>query len=443
MVMQLEERFIEHLQTLVPDATHAHYLLAVSGGKDSTALVHLFQHHQLTFEIAHCNFHLRGEDSDHDEQFVQELAAQTGKQLHVKSFDTLAVQKKSGKSVEMVARELRYEWFLTLCPEADYVVTAHHADDNAETLLLNLTRGTGLKGMTGIPARNGRLLRPLLPFTAEEILHYLHENQFPYCTDQTNFSTQYQRNKIRHEVLPVLQDINPEIIHTLCNNISVFKQQYNFYLSEIQKNISEITFTKDDGFYISCEKLTSSKHARLLLYEALKSYHFTPSQIEDLRQSLEGISGKTFFSSTHIALKDREFIIIKKLEEAKFFPKLCQNLEELRALGFDVERFSMEHPPQFPAAADTIYVDAEKMRFPMQVRAWEEGDTFHPFGMNGKQKVSDLFNNLKINILQKKNIPLLLIGDKIAWVVGIRADNRFRITSSTNFYYTITYHGTF
>ena len=442
-MMPLEARFLEHLQTLVPDAAHAHYLLAVSGGKDSTALAHLFQHHALSFEIAHCNFHLRGEDSDRDEQFVQKLAAQMGKRLHVKSFDTLAVQKNSGKSVEMVARELRYEWFQTLCPEADYVVTAHHADDNAETLLLNLTRGTGLKGMTGIPARNGRLLRPLLPFTAEEILHYLQENQFPYCTDQTNFSTQYQRNKIRHEVLPVLRELNPEIIHTLCNNISVFQQQYDFYLSEIQKYISEITFTKDDGFYISCEKLKSSEHARLLLYEALKPYHFTPSQIEDLWQSVEGISGKTFFSFTHIALKDREFIIIKKIEEAKFFPTLCQNLEELKALGFDVELFSMEQPPQFPAATDTIYVDADKMRFPVQVRAWEEGDTFQPFGMAGKQKVSDLFNNLKINVLQKRNIPILLIGNEIAWVVGIRADNRFRITSSTNFYYKITYHGTF
>ena len=442
-MMPLEARFLEHLQTLVPDAAHAHYLLAVSGGKDSTALAHLFQHHALSFEMAHCNFHLRGEDSDRDEQFVQELAAQLGCPLHVKSFDTLAVQKNSGKSVEMVAREQRYEWFSTLCPEADYVVTAHHADDNAETLLLNLTRGTGLKGMTGIPARNGRLLRPLLPFTTEEILHYLHKNHFPFRTDQTNFSPQYQRNKIRHEVLPVLRELNPEIIHTLCNNISVFKQQYNFYLSEIQRYLSEITFTKDEVLYISCEKLKSLEPARLLLYEALKPYHFTPSQTEDLWQSLEGISGKTFFSSTHTALKDREFIMIKKLGEAEILPTLCQNLEELKALGFDVELHSMEQKPQFPAAADTIYIDADKIRFPMQVRAWEEGDTFQPFGMAGKQKVSDLFNNLKINVLQKRNIPILLIGDEIAWVVGVRADNRFRITSSTNRYYKITYHGTF
>ena len=440
--MRLEERFIEHLKSLVPDAVQAHYLLALSGGKDSTALAHLFHYHQLNFEIAHCNFHLRDEESDKDEQFVRELAATMDKKLHVKQFNTLEAQQGSGKSVEMVAREERYEWFETLCPEADYIVTAHHADDNAETLLLNLTRGTGLKGMTGIPAHNGRILRPLLPFTSEEILQYLSENHIPFRTDQTNFSPQYQRNKIRHEVLPVLRELNPEIIHTICNNISVFKQQYNFYLSEIQRYLSEITFIKDEVLYISCEKLKSLEPARLLLYEALKPYHFTPSQTEDLWQSLGGISGKTFFSPTHIVLKDREFLILKNREEEEFPCALCQNLAELEALGFEVEKFSMQQPPQFPAPQHTIYIDAAKMEFPVLVRAWEEGDTFVPFGMNGKQKVSDLFNNLKINRLKKKQIPILLIGDQIAWVVGIRADHRFRITTQTQRYYKITYHGT-
>ena len=441
-MMPLEARFLEHLQTLVPDAAHAHYLLAVSGGKDSTALAHLFQHHALSFEIAHCNFHLRGEDSDKDEQFVRELASTMGKKLHVKQFHTLETQQGSGKSVEMVAREQRYEWFSTLCPEADYVVTAHHADDNAETLLLNLTRGTGLKGMTGIPDRNGRLLRPLLPFTSEEILHYLHEKNIPFRTDQTNFSTQYQRNKIRHEVLPVLRELNPEIIHTLCNNISVFKQQYHFYLSEIQRNLSEIVIKKDDKHYISCKKLLATNYAELLLYEALKEYNFTASQVKDIIKNLGGISGKTFLSSTHIVLKDREFLIVKKRGEEEFPHTLCRNLAELVALGFEIEEFSMEQPPQFPAPKHTIYIDADKMEFPVLVRAWEEGDTFVPFGMNGKQKVSDLFNNLKINRLKKKQIPILLIGDKVAWVVGIRADHRFRITTQTQHYYKITYHGT-
>ncbi len=442
-MMPLEARFLEHLQTLVPDAAHAHYLLAVSGGKDSTALTHLFQHHALSFEMAHCNFHLRGEDSDRDEQFVQELAAQLGCPLHVKSFNTLTAQKNSGKSVEMVAREQRYEWFSTLCPEADYVVTAHHADDNAETLLLNLSRGTGLKGLTGIPARNGRILRPLLPFTSEEILQYLSENHIPFRTDQTNFSTQYHRNKIRHEVMPVLRDINPEITSTLCHNIAVLNQQYHFYLSEIQRNLSEIVIKKDDKLYISCKKLLATNYAELLLYEALKEYNFTASQVKDIIKNLGGISGKTFLSSTHIILKDRDFLIVKNREEEEFPHTPCRNLEELEALGFEIELLSMQQPPQFPAPKHTIYIDAAKMEFPVLVRAWEEGDTFIPFGMNGKQKVSDLFNNLKINRLKKKQIPILLIGDQIAWVVGIRADHRFRITTQTQHYYKITYHGAF
>ena len=440
--MRLEERFIEHLKSMVPDAVHAHYLLAVSGGKDSTALAHLFHYHQLNFEIAHCNFHLRGEASDQDEQFVRELAATMDKRLHVRQFNTLEAQQGSGKSVEMVAREERYEWFETLCPEADYIVTAHHADDNAETLLLNLARGTGLKGLTGIPAHNGRILRALLPFTSEEILQYLSENHIPFRTDQTNFSTQYHRNKIRHEVMPVLRDINPEITSTLCHNMAVFNQQCHFYLSEIQRNLSEIVIKKDDELYISCKKLLATNYAELLLYEALKEYNFTASQVKDMMKCLRGISGKVFLSSTHIVLKDREFLIVKKRGEEEFPRILCQNLEELEALGFEIELLSLQQPPQFPAPQHTIYIDADKMEFPVQVRAWEEGDTFFPFGMNGKQKVSDLFNNLKINRLKKKQIPILLIGDQIAWVVGIRADHRFRITTQTQHYYKITYHGT-
>lgn len=441
--MRLEERFIEHLKSLVPDAVHAHYLLTVSGGKDSTALAHLFHYHQLNFEIAHCNFHLRGEDSDIDEQFVRELASTMDKKLHVKQFHTLETQQGSGKSVEMVAREERYEWFETLCPEADYIVTAHHADDNAETLLLNLARGTGLKGLTGIPARNGRILRPLLPFTSEEILQYLSENHIPFRTDQTNFSTQYHRNKIRHEIMPVLRDINPEITSTLCHNMAVLNQQYHFYLSEIQRNLSEIVIKKDDKLYISCKKLLATNYAELLLYEALKEYNFTASQVKDIIKNLRGISGKIFLSSTHIVLKDREFLIVKNRGEEEFPHTLCRNLAELVALGFEIEEFSMEQPPQFPAPKHTIYIDADKMEFPVLVRAWEEGDTFVPFGMNGKQKVSDLFNNLKINRLKKKQIPILLIGDQIAWVVGIRADHRFRITTQTQHYYKISYHGAF
>lgn len=440
--MRLEERFIEHLKSMVPDAVHAHYLLAVSGGKDSTALAHLFHYHQLNFEIAHCNFHLRDKESDQDEQFVRELADTMGKRLYVKQFYTLEAQQGSGKSVEMVAREERYEWFETLCPEADYIVTAHHADDNAETLLLNLARGTGLKGLTGIPAHNGRILRPLLPFTSEEILQYLSENHIPFRTDQTNFSTQYHRNKIRHEVMPVLRDINPEITSTLCHNMAVFNQQYHFYLSEIQRNLSEIVIKKDDELYISCKKLLATNYAELLLYEALKEYNFTASQVKDMMKCLRGISGKVFLSSTHIVLKDREFLIVKNRKEEDFPPILCQNLEELEALGFEIELLSLLQPPQFPAPKHTIYIDADKMEFPVQVRAWEEGDTFIPFGMNGKQKVSNLFNNLKINRLKKKQIPILLIGDQIAWVVGIRADHRFRITTQTQHYYKITYHGT-
>ena len=437
-----EQQFRNQLDLLVPQAEQSKFLLTVSGGKDSTALTHLFAACHLNFEIAHCNFHLRGNDSDEDELFVANLAKKFGKKLHVKHFDTFAAQKERGGSIEMVARQLRYDWFNELSPQFDFIVTAHSANDNAETLLLNLCRGTGLKGLTGIPPKNGKIIRPLLAIPSQDILQYLENKHLTYRTDRTNFSDEYQRNKVRLSVLPELMKVNPQILSTLCQNITHFNQQFSFYLNEIQKIKNEVTFTKDDVFYISIEKISPLADAPLLLYEFLKPFGFFPEQCERIYQNISQQSGKIFLSKTHILLKDRGFLIVKRGDENLQNVIICESCEDLAANGFTASLLEKKQFPSLISDPNTIYIDAEKLHFPIEIRGWREGDWFCPFGMSGKQKLSDFFNNNKVNRFKKKQVQLLCADNQIIWIVGMRADNRFRVTENTIHYYKIVYHGT-
>lgn len=436
-----EQQFRKQLDLLVPLAEQSKFLLAVSGGKDSTALTQLFAACRLNFEIAHCNFHLRGNDSDEDEIFVAHLAENFGKKLHVKHFDTFAAQKERGGSIEMVARQLRYDWFDELSPQFDFIVTAHSANDNAETLLLNLCRGTGLKGLTGIPPKNGKIIRPLLAFSSQEILQYLENQNLTYRTDHTNFSNEYQRNKVRLSVLPELMKVNPQILSTLCQNITHFNQQFSFYFNEIQKIKNEVTFSNGDVFYISIEKILPLADAQLLLYEFLKPFGFLPQQCERIYQNISQQTGKIFLSNTHILLKDRDFLIVKRRNENLPNVIICESWEELADNGFTASLMEKKMFSSFISDPNTIYIDAEKLHFPIEIRRWREGDWFCPFGMTGKQKLSDFFNNNKVNRFQKEQIPLLCADNQIIWVVGMRADNRFRVTESTTHFYKIVYHG--
>lgn len=438
----LEQRFLEQLHILVPKAEQSKFLLAVSGGKDSVVLAHLFAATTLCFDIAHCNFHLRGNDSDEDELFVTNLAKTLDKKLFVKHFDTLTIHKDSDGSIEMVARQLRYDWFHELSSNYDYVVTAHTANDNAETLILNLCRGTGLKGLTGIPPKNGKIIRPLLTFSTQEILQYIEKQNLTFQTDRTNLSEEYNRNKVRLSILPELEKINPQILSILCQNIAHFNQQYSFYFNEIQNIKNEITFTKEDIFYISISKLELRKDAELLLYEFLKSYGFQPEQCSMIYQNLALQTGKVFLSPTHILLKNRDFLMVKRKDDDEEGVIVCESVEELATKGFSITLMERQPQPHFDHNENTLYIDAEKLHFPIEIRGWREGDWFCPFGMCGKQKLSDFFNNNKVDRFQKSQIPLLCIDNQIVWIIGMRADNRFRVTESTTHYYKIVYHGT-
>lgn len=428
----METRFFQHLQTLVPHPEKARFLLTVSGGKDSTVLAHLFQRFNLDFAIAHCNFHLRDTDSDADMDFVKNLAEKFHKGLFIREFDTFSEQKDSGKSIEMTARDLRYEWFNKISATFNYVVTAHHADDNAETILLNLTRGTGLKGLTGIPALNGKFLRPLLPFSSDEILHYAQENRIDFRTDQTNFSEKYQRNKIRLAILPQLQEINPSLIATLTKNIAHFQQQFAFYQREINKKMQSICVKNADSLLISIEKLQNEPDQSILLYETLKPYGFSSNTTAEILTAIDGTNiGQLFFSPTHQLLKDRNLLIIKKIEDSTSHAIIIHDENDLRKAGFEVSRISITEITDFKQDTNSILVDADKLHFPLTIRNWKEGDKFRPFGMRGQQKLSDFFVNQKVNRFQKSQIKILSSENQIVWVIGLRADDRFKVDERT------------
>lgn len=447
----MQSRFFSNLQKIAPDCENATFLLAISGGKDSTVLAHLFADCGLHFDLAHCNFHLRGEASNDDMHFVQILANNLGKKLFIKEFDTYSAQKNSGESIEMIARRLRYDWFCELSHHYDYVVTAHHADDNAETLLLNLSRGTGLRGLAAIPEKNGKIIRPLLPFSSDEILQYAQAHHIPFQVDQSNLSEQFQRNKIRLAVIPKLKEINPDLIATFSQNIQIFNQLKNFFACQMRQISAEITHFENDTLYIDIEKLSKTPEPELVLYELLQPYQFEGAVVKSIHNNLQNESGKIFYSPTHKLLKDRNSLIIKRNSDNDAKQCVCSCIAELSEQDFSVEHKEIAAGSTAAletlmkeiqsANANTLFVDADKMTFPVEIRNWQRGDWFIPFGMKGKKKLSDFFINQKIDCYAKQQVQLLLSRGEIIWIVGRRTDARFCIDENTKHYYKIEYNG--
>ena len=437
------EQFRHHIEHLVPHSQEKKYLLAVSGGADSSVMAWLFHHCGFVFAIAHCNFHLRGEESDKDMLLVREMAEKYRVQYFEKEFDTLNYQKDHGLSLEMAARELRYQWFAQISTGFDYVVTAHNANDNAETFLLNMTRGTGLKGLTGIPEKTDMLLRPLLHFSSAQIRRFAAEKGIVYRNDATNASEAFQRNKIRHSVLPKLEELNPDLISTFSRNIDLLRRQYRFYQQQVDKVKSTLVSEEGNTVRISIAYLGECEDPALVLYEILKDYAFNVSTVEQILDSLDEASGKLFYSSHYQVLKDRKYLIINPIESVQAEEKSIKKIEDLETWGFTVEESVLGEWPEFDSNPNVLYVDAKKLVFPLTLRHWHEGDRFCPFGMRGSKKLSDFFIDQKINLLEKQNVPVLCSADKIVWLVGLRSDDRFKIDHQTKNYYKIQYHGSF
>ncbi|WP_308993764.1 tRNA lysidine(34) synthetase TilS [Mariniflexile litorale] len=424
--------FQNHIDSKLSFLKNSKLLIAISGGIDSVVLTHLCYKIGLNMALAHCNFNLRGKESDADEDFVLQLAEDLGLEVFIESFDTKAYAETNKRSIQMAARELRYKWFKILAEQLqfDYVLTAHHADDNLETFLINFIRGTGLDGLTGIPEVNDVFVRPLLPFSRETIEAYVKDNKIQWVEDSGNKTTKYVRNKLRHDVIPVLKEINPSLLESFQKTMSHLQGASDIVDDSIEalfKNgIMKLTPT---GFKMQISEIQKFYNPKAYLYRFLNIYGFT--EWDDVVNLLQAQSGKQVHSSTHRLIKDRDFLLLSEIavDESQSITILETDKQIEIPLGM---LFFDEADGILDTHKNTIYIDKTTIMFPLILRKWGEGDVFYPLGMEGKKKkVSKYLKDEKQSVLDKENIWVLCSGDAIIWVVGMRGDHRFRVTDKT------------
>ena len=425
--------FKNHINDALPFLKGKKLILTISGGIDSVVLAYLCHELGLNFALAHCNFNLRGEESDADEAFLVKLADDLDLELFVESFDTNKYATDTKLSIQMAARELRYRWFEELVQllDFDYVLTAHHADDNLETFLINLSRGTGIEGLTGIPEINEYIVRPLLPFSRTEIINYAETNGIKWREDSSNSSTKYLRNKLRHDVIPVLKQINPQWLQNFKmtqDHLHDSKILIDDFMTQVYKDVVHF---EGDIIKFDIRKLLKYPNPKPYLYQLLKSYRFTAW--DDIYTLLEAQSGKQVFSETHRLLKDRDFLILSLKESLDEGEEIQYGiLEDLAPVKtpFGTLRFESISELQ-QGESNTIYVDKDKLQFPLTIRKWEQGDYFFPLGMQGKKKLSKYFKDEKLSLLEKEQVWVLCSGNEILWVINRRGDNRFKVSADT------------
>lgn len=427
MKEQIQQYIIQH-QLLSGEKP---VVVGISGGADSVALLHILVSLGYKCIAAHCNFNLRGDESFRDEQFTIDFTKRLQVPLCKISFETNKYAQENRLSVEMAARELRYRWFEELLNtyDADAVAVAHHRDDSVETLLINLTRGSGITGLTGIKPKNGNVVRPLLCVSREDIYAYIENNGLEYVTDSSNSSDIYTRNFIRLKVIPLLEEINPSVKASLArtaNHLYDASLIYNHSIEEARKVITQ-------NNRLSISALLSFPAPATILYEMLKPYGFSRTVCESIFTVLDKDSGKIFYSSTHRLLKDRSDLLIDVLSG-----------EDNRAYLINLEDDNVDLPVELKPEIVVIkedyqiekdkkfaYFDFDKLSFPLVLRHWQEGDWFVPFGMKGKKKISDYFSDKKFSLFDKEKTWLLCSGQDVIWIVGERTDNRYRIEKTT------------
>lgn len=431
-VREAIEQFLEKYRI----SRKAGFILAVSGGADSISMLHAFRHLHLKILVLHCNFSLRGQESDLDEQFVGRFCESYGIAHSAKKFDTPRYAREKGLSIEMAARQLRYEWFaeMQVKKRMDYIAVAHHADDVAETVLINLCRGTGIKGLTGIKPVNGKILRPLLECSRTDILQYISEHRLDYRTDSTNRSLDYIRNQIRHQVIPVFKKINPSFLDTVTENCDILKETEQIFNYGIRQLQSAVLDREEDETRIHIAKTLASPAPRTLLFETLHPLGFNKTQIQDMLNSSAAIPGKQFTAGSHVLVKGRTHW---HLYDASKNRKVDIRIPQPANFTIDKKSYTFRLLPndghfQIPTDPGTACLDADKLQFPLQIRNWQAGDYFCPIGMKkSKKKVSDFFTDQKFSSKQKKECLLLLSRGEIVWIIGHRLDDRFKITPLT------------
>lgn len=397
-------------------------IVALSGGADSVTLLRMLLDLGYTCEAAHCNFHLRGEESDRDEMFVRNLCDTLQVNIHVQHFPTSEIAAQRHISIEMAARELRYEWFeqLRTKQKADFIAVAHHKDDSIETFLLNLIRGTGFKGLLGIRPKNDKIVRPLLCLTRQEIIEYLQEIDQTYVTDSTNLQDEYLRNKIRLNLLPQLQTINPSIKESLTRTTEYLNDMAVLYNKGIEDGKKRV---QTNGG-LSITTLLQEPAPETLLFEILHPLGFNASQIKDVFQSLQGQAGKTFSNNTWRVIKDREILLIEPRGRNK-------NSTDTPPFQYIIEEQDIPENFIVPHDKNIAFLDKDKLEGELHFRHWQQGDSFVPYGMTGRKKVSDYLTDKKYSVSRKEQQWVLCCGEQIAWLVGERTDNRYKIDAKT------------
>lgn len=415
--------FQNHIQSQFPFLKESKFFIAVSGGVDSMVLVDLCLKSQLNFSVLHCNFNLRGTESETETQFLRDFCKQHQIYYHIKYFDTEVYANENKLSIQMAARDLRYNWFKEKLEQNDlkFVLTAHHSDDNLETFLINLSRGTGLEGLTGIPAQNKSIIRPLLPFSRDEILAYAIENNIKWKDDSSNASTKYLRNKIRHEIVPKLKELNPTFLENFQKTQDYLSQYQSLIETLIRQKWNEVVKVENEIILIDISKIKTLNHLQLYLYNWFKIYGFTA--FDDIFDLINAQSGKTIYSTTHELIKDRNFLFLRKLELSKkddfYEVNLGKNLNlPLKLVLSKVENISN-------STNNVIFVDSEKITGKLYLRKKRDGDYFYPTGMDGKKKLSKYFKDVKFSKIEKENTWLLYHEEDVIWIIGHRADRRF------------------
>ncbi|MBE9490264.1 MAG: tRNA lysidine(34) synthetase TilS [Bacteroidetes bacterium] len=435
-----------HLKSHFPFLDKSKLLIANSGGLDSVVLTHLCYKLGLDVALAHCNFNLRGTESDEDENFVLQLAKNLNLEVFIESFQTEAYAKENKLSTQMAARELRYQWFNELKELLgfDYILTAHHADDNLETFLINLSRGTGLEGLSGIPEINENIVRPLLPFSREDIQQYAKVSKLKWREDSSNISTKYLRNKLRLEVIPKLKEINPQLLKNFNKTIEHLKDSKDIITDRIDVISNHVIKDIDtNSISFNIPEIKKLSNPRAYIYELLKDFGFT--EWNDVNNLLVAQSGKQVFSKTHRLLKDRDCLLLSEIdsnvilsgsEESIIIAETDKHIQTpLGTLFFDEadaifgKRTNVTSTSKLQRSC--IFVDKALLKFPLTVRQWKEGDYFCPFGMKGKKKLSKFFKDEKLSLLEKENIWLLCSDNEVVWIINRRADDRFKVTENT------------
>lgn len=391
-------------------------LVALSGGADSVALLRLLLTLGYTCEAAHCNFHLRGAESDRDASFVRQLCKDFHVQLHVIHFETEKEAEERHVSIEMAARELRYAWFENIRKECDanVIAVAHHQDDSIETMLLNLIRGTGINGLRGIQPQNGNIVRPLLCLDRKDIIDYLQEIDQDYVTDSTNLQDEYTRNKIRLNLLPMMQEINPSVKESILKTSQHLNDAAIIYNKGIEE--AKLRVLTKEGIIIHA--LQQEPAPETILFEILYPLGFNAAQVKDIYRALNGQSGKVFASANFRIVKDRDLLLTSPIH------KTTKPILEVKEQAYTQDFI-------IPRDKCTACFDADKLQHPLSLRLWQQGDTFVPFGMKGKKKVSDYLIDRKFSLPRKEQQWVLCSGEDIIWLVGERTDNRFRVDEKT------------